>query len=296
MYSPLEYEPPVYRPPSEWRSLLLQVTIGCSNNKCTYCDMYRSKTYRVRTINEILKDIHRCKVSGLEPEKIFLCDGDALGAPMEILERVLITLKESFPNVRSIGVYATAQNIIEKTDDELKRLKELGLSIAYLGLESGCDKVLHMIVKGNTSNEMVEASLKIKSHGIKLSTIVMIGVGGQKWSESHQIETTKVLSKTCPQYLSFLTTFAVPETPYYRMVKRGILKPLTVKELYKEMFYLIKHSHFELNPVIFRANHVSNQMPMKGTLPKDQKMLSKLLEDAFHRCPEGTFPIPPYQM
>ena len=172
MYNfPISYEPPVYRPPSEGRSLLIQVTIGCSNNKCTYCDMYRSKTYRERRIEEVEEDIRKCAASGLYPDKIFFCDGDALGASFELLEKSLLAVQKYFPDCRRVGVYATAENILGKSDDELKRLRELGLGIAYLGLETGDEKILHMIVKGNTANEMIEASLKLKRAQIKLSTI-----------------------------------------------------------------------------------------------------------------------------
>lgn len=137
---PITYEEPVFRPPSEGRSLLIQVTIGCSNNKCTYCDMYRSKKYRERAFSDIEADIKKCKSVGMSPDKVFLCDGDALGAPMELLEKTLLCLKEHFPDIRSIGVYATAENMLKKTDQELARLHELGITIAYLGLESGDDK------------------------------------------------------------------------------------------------------------------------------------------------------------
>lgn len=258
--------------------------------------MYRSKNFRVRKLDEILKDIEICKSSEQVPEKIFLCDGDALGAPMEILEPTLMALKKAFPQVRSIGIYATAENILQKSKSDLLRLNELGLSIAYLGLESGDNKILHMVVKGNTSEEMIEASLKIKSCHIKLSTIVMLGIGGKKHSDNHQKETAKVLSQTCPHYLSFLTTFAVPGTPYAKMVERELIMPLTTKELFKEMHHIISSTSFSDNRVIFRANHVSNQFPIGGTLPKDQKVLSAFLEQAYQECPEGIYPTAPNQM
>ena len=293
---PISYEEPVYRPPSEWRSLLIQVTIGCSNNKCTYCDMYRSKTYRVKPIEQIKEDLRKCYQSGMSPEKIFLCDGDALGAPMKTLVATLEEIKKLFPNIRRVGVYATAENILEKTEDELKLLSSLGLTIAYLGLESGDDKVLHMIVKGNSSKEMEDASLKIKRCGFKLSTIAMLGVGGRKYSKQHIEGTAKILSATCPEYFSFLTTFSVPGTPYHKMEQRGLIEPLTSKELFTEMHDIIEQSSFELNPVIFRANHVSNQNPLAGTLPRDQKVIVHKLKEWISNTPDGVYPPRPHQM
>lgn len=293
---PISYEAPVYRPPSEGRSLLIQVTIGCSNNKCTYCDMYRSKKYRERPFEDIEKDILRCAQAGLQPEKVFLCDGDALGAPMELLEQTLLSLKKSFPNLRSVGIYATADNMLKKTEAELKRLHELGITIAYLGLESGDDKILHMIVKGNTAQEMIEGSLKIKKAGIKLSTIVMLGVGGQKFSQTHIDETAKILTATCPQFFSFLTTFSVPGTPYHKMVERGSIEPLTSKMLFREMYEILEKTNFDQNPVIFRANHVSNQFPLGGTLPRDKDKLVQAVKEWFEKTPEGVYPPRPDQM
>ena len=296
MYFPISYEPPVYRPPSEARSLLLQITIGCSNNKCTYCDMYRSKKYRERNWREIEKEILDCFKAGLVPEKVFLCDGDALGASMALLEKVLIYLHKLWPRIRSIGIYATAENMLTKTCEELKRLQSLGLRIAYLGLESGDDKILHMIVKGNTANEMVEGSLRLKSSGIKLSTIVMLGVGGQKYTEQHIVETARVLTETCPHFFSFLTTFSIPGTPYHRMVERGTIRPLTSKMLFKEMFKILEQAEFKDNSVIFRANHVSNQLPLAGTLPRDQSKLIDLVKSWYEKTPEGIFPPRPESM
>lgn len=293
---PISYEPPVYRPPSEARSLLIQVTIGCSNNKCTYCDMYRSKTYRERPFEDTQKDIKKCAEAGLTPDKIFLCDGDALGAPMELLEKTLLCIRETFPSCRRVGIYATAENMLEKSLEELKRLNELGLGIAYLGLESGDDKVLHMIVKGNTAAEMVEGSLRIKEAGIKLSTIVMLGVGGIKYSEQHVKGTIDILSKTSPHFFSFLTTFSVPGTPYHKMEERGLIEPLTSKALFKEMHDILKGTKFEDNPVIFRANHVSNQFPLGGTLPRDQKKMVDTVYEWWQLAPEGVYPPRPYTM
>ena len=294
MFYPIQYEEPVYRPPSEWRSLLIQVTIGCSNNKCTYCDMYRSKTYRVRPIEDIKNDLRKC--SSLNPEKIFLCDGDALGAPMDVLIQTLDSINEIWPNVKRIGIYATAENILEKSEEELKLLASKKLTIAYLGLESGDDKVLHMVVKGNTAQDMVDASLKIKRCGFKLSTIAMLGIGGKKLSEQHVENTAKILSQTNPEYFSFLTTFAIDGTPYKTMVDRGLIEPLTSKELMQEMHDILAGASFDINQVMFRANHVSNARPLGGTLPQDKDEIINILKEWISQTPEGIYPERPMSM
>ena len=293
---PINYETPVFRPPSEGRSLLIQVTIGCSNNKCTYCDMYRSKSYRVRPQADINADLEACSSAGMAPDKIFLCDGDALGAPQETLVATLDKINQLWPNTRRVGIYATAQNILEKTEEQLKLLASKKLNIAYLGLESGDDKVLHMIVKGNTAAEMVEASLKIKKCGFKLSTIAMLGVGGRKFSKKHVVNTAKILSATAPQFFSFLTTFSVPGTPYHKMVERGSIEPLTSKELLVEMHGILERASFDLNPVIFRANHVSNLHPLGGNLPRDKAIILETIASWIFETPEGVYPQAPQQM
>lgn len=298
--TPLDYELPLFRPPSEGRSLLIQVTIGCSNNKCTYCDMYRSKSYRVRSILDIYSDLnksaHFLKAQGKRPDKIFLCDGDALGAPMNTLEQTLDYLNFLFPEIRSIGIYATAQNILDKSEEELKILASKKLNIVYLGLESGDSEVLHLIVKGNTSNDMLEASLKIKKCHLKLSTIAMLGVGGKKLSQQHVFNTAKILGETSPHFFSFLTTFAVPGTPYHKMIERTLISPLTKKELLQEMHDILDLAQFKSNSIIFRANHVSNMLPIGGVIPRDTSVILKQIKEWIEQTPAGVYPTPPLQM
>ncbi len=287
----LNYEQPVYRPPSEGRSLLIQVTIGCSHNLCTYCDMYRSKKYRVKSLDDIRQDFTQAKIAyqkqGFSPEKIFFCDGDALAAPTDFLFECLKLTFEFFPHVKRVGTYATGMNILEKSSKDLKRLNEAGLKIAYLGMESGCNKVLKKIVKGNTKEEMIEASLKIKQAGFKLSTIVMIGVGGEENSDSHITNTAEVLSIISPHYLSFLVTSPVVGTPFHRMLEKEIIHLPTEKRMLFEMKEILKSLSTKLpNEILFRANHVSNQVPLAGTLPQDIPQLTKTLDYWYKKMPD----------
>lgn len=299
MYFPIEYEGAMFRPPSEAKSFLLQVTIGCSNNLCTYCDMYRAKKYRERSFEDIKAEILKVKdyFSKINqyPKRFFLCDGDALGASFDLLNKTVDELNKHFPNLERIALYATAQNMLGKTEEQLKELSQKKLNMAYLGLESGNDKVLHMIVKRNTRADMIEGSKKLIKSGFKLSIIAMLGIGGRKFSEEHVKDTASIISEISPHYFSFLTTVPIPGTPYHRMVERKMIEPLTSKELFLEMRNIIDGVNPKGN-IIFRANHVSNQYPLGGELPKDKKEIVKTLHSWMVKTPEGEYPPRPASM
>ncbi|WP_417336861.1 radical SAM protein [Halobacteriovorax marinus] len=297
---PIEYDEPVFRPPSEGRSFLLQVTIGCSHNLCTYCNMYRSKKYRERELLEIeqeLKKTHEYfQRLNYSPRRVFLCDGDALGASMDILRGSLRAIKELFPSVERVGVYATAQNMLDKSQEELEELKELGLSIAYLGLESGNDKVLHRIVKGNTAQNMIDGCEKLHLAGWDISIIGMLGIGGREFSKEHIADTAEIISKISPKYFSLLTTVAVRGTPLKRMVERGQFNMLTTKELTREMREIISNIEPSRGEILFRANHVSNQFPLGGSLKRDTSMILETLDEWLTQIPDGIYPETPQHM
>ena len=294
---PINYEQPVFRPPSEGKSFLVQVTIGCSNNMCTYCDMYRSKKYRERSFleikNDLLKSFEYFSTMGQLPKRIFLCDGDALAASMDLLVPTLELINKLFPDLERIGIYATAQNMLDKTEEELQRLVSLKLNMAYLGLESGSDTILKMIVKKNTRADMIMGSKKLIQSGFKLSVIAMLGIGGERYSSEHIIDTASIINEISPHYFSFLTTMAIPGTPYHKMLERGLIKPLTSKKLLIEMRDILD----QINPsrdILFRANHVSNQYPLGGTLSKDRKTLVKTVHKWMMSTPDGDFPPIPH--
>ena len=286
---PLQYDPPVFRPPSEGRSLLLQVTLGCSHNACTYCMMYRTKTFQVRERRDLFAEIdgvaELCQRHGRGPEKVFLCDGDALAAPFELLRDVTEKIRRDLPTVRRLGIYATVDNVLQKSPEELQALARAGLNIA------GCDKVLKKVVKGNDAAASVRAASILHDAGWKISTIIMLGIGGREDSASHCQETARILSAIRPAWFSFLTTNVLPGSPLAKRQKRGVFTPLTIRELLAEMRAILAGLTFpDDDAVVFRANHVSNQYPIGGTLPADQGQLVRVLDDWVARCPEGTYP------
>lgn len=296
---PVKYQEPVFRPPSEGRSFLIQVTIGCSNNMCTYCDMYRSKKYQERDFRDIESELLESKKYfdqiGRTPSRIFLCDGDALGASMDLLVQVLELINKLFPDLDRVGIYATAQNMLEKTDDELEKLVSLKLTMAYLGLESGHDKVLHMIVKGNTQEDMIIGAQKLINSGMKLSVIAMLGIGGEKFSSKHVEDTAKTITAISPHYFSFLTTMSIPGTPFHKMVERGIVKELTSKKMLQEMKSILEQVK-PIRNILFRANHVSNQFPLGGILPKDTKTIVNTLDQWIGSMSDSEYPPKPSSM
>ena len=296
---PISYEEPIFRPPSEGKSVLIQVTIGCSNNLCTYCDMYRSKKYRERNIEDIKTDIDKLhkyfSEMGYMPSRFFLCDGDALGASQNLLVSTLIYLNQKFPNLERVGIYATAQNMLDKTEEQLIELSGLNLNIAYLGLESGSDEVLHLIVKRNTRADMIAGSKKLMNSGFKLSIIAMLGIGGEKLSEKHVSDTASIISEISPDYFSMLTTMSIPGTPFHKMIEKKLFSELTAKKMLLEMREILKNIKPKRD-IIFRANHVSNQYPLGGIIPSQTNEMVGILESWIKATPEGIYPPKPSSM
>ncbi len=267
----MRYEGAVYRPPSEAYSLIVQVTIGCSHNGCSFCGMYKDKKFRVRDLKDIMEDLEEAKLNSGIIKKVFLADGDALVLETEKLKAILLKIKELFPQCDRVGVYATPKDIIKKSLDELRKLKDLGVGIVYLGVESGSNEILKSINKGVTAEKMIIAGCKVKESGIKLSTTLISGIGGTEKISEHAIESAKLISTINPDYVGFLTLMLERGTPIYEDVQNGTFHILTPEQIMYEMREFLKN--VEVTNCIFRSNHASNYMALSGTLPQDKNQL-----------------------
>lgn len=264
----MKYEGIVYRPPSEAYSLILQITIGCAHNRCTFCTMYKDKKFRIRSMEEINADIEEASRSyGSEVDRVFLADGDALIIPTKDLLCILEKLRSSFPALERISSYGAPEDVLHKSLDELKELKAAGLDMVYMGLESGDDEVLRRIRKGVTSSEIAEACIKLKEAGITTSVTMISGLGGKERLREHAIKSAEAVSAMKPDYLGFLTLLLEPGAPLLEELhahRFELLKPADVME---EMNLFL--SHVDSEGTVFRANHASNYLMLKGTLNRD---------------------------
>jgi len=268
--------PPVYRPPSEAASLIFQVTLGCSHNACSFCVSYKGKRFRIKTWEEIEADIDAAKVYYHNITRVFLADGNAMVAETGLLLKVLEKLYRDFPYLERVGIYARASDILSKKPEDLRKLCEAGLNLAYLGLESGSDRILKMIHKGSTAAEIIDGGRKAMEAGLPLSVTVIIGVGGPELSEEHAIATAAAASAINPAYLSALTML-IPENSFMdRKVKKGEFKLLTPEQTLYELKIMLEN--VSLTNCVFRSNHASNYLPLKGVLNQDREKLLALIQ------------------
>jgi radical SAM superfamily enzyme YgiQ (UPF0313 family) len=273
----IRYEGQVYRPPSEADSLILQATIGCSYNECTFCGMYRDKRFRVRKLAELEAEIDWAReASGGGIQKVFLADGDALMAKSAYLAALLERLRAAFPRLRRVSCYASPQALQVRSVEEMRALRELGLTLYYLGIESGHDAVLERLQKGVDSAEMIRVALKAHAAGVRLSTMVLLGAGGRALSLEHARESARVVNALQPRFVSTLVITPVEGTPLWEADRRGEVEHLEPLELARELRELL--GRFELRASIFRSNHASNYLALGGTLPKDQAALLAALD------------------
>lgn len=272
----MRYEEPVFRPPSEADSYLLHITYGCSHNECTYCAMYRTKTFRIRPEAEVLEDLEQAARLLPDTRRVFLLDGDALTVPARRLLPILAALRRAFPRLQRVGAYANAVSINAKSETELLELREAGLGIGYLGLETGHPEVSARIVKGATIEEQVRAVRRAQAAGIKMSVMVLLGIAGRALSREHARATGAVLSAMDPRFVSCLCVTPVPGTPLYDEVQAGTFVLPTPEETLDELAELLEHTH--VSGAVFRSNHASNWLPLGGRLPADRERLIEAVD------------------
>ncbi|MDP2972619.1 MAG: radical SAM protein [Deltaproteobacteria bacterium] len=277
----MKYEGMIFRPPSEAESLILQVTAGCSYNRCTFCGAYRGKTFRIKRFEEIKEDIDEVSSYSPRVERVFLADGDALVIPQKELIRILSYLKAKLRGLERVGIYANAKDILRKGVEELKALKELGLGIIYLGLESGDPEVLKRIKKNANVDQMIQAARRVKESGILLSVTVILGLGGVEGSQIHAQETGKVLSEMDPDYVGALSLMIVPGTPIEREIDAGKLILPTPFGLIQELETMIENSH--MTHCFFASNHASNYLPLRIQLPEEKEEALKRIREVLKR-------------
>jgi len=273
----LNYDYPLYRPPSEARSLIFQVTLGCSFNQCSFCDMYRSKEYSERPWEEVKNEIDIMANQLPDSSRIFLADGDALNIQTDNMIKIVKYIYKKFPNLERISCYATPMNLLKKTPEELKKMYEAGLKMMYIGIESGSDIILKKVTKGATSKTIIKACRKAIDAGFTISCMVILGLGGKTYTREHIRGTAEVLSAVSPQYSAALTLIMEPGVKDEFMAKFGEpFIPVSDSEALDELEDLVSHIETK-NEIIFRANHGSNAYTIKGTFPQDkQAMLEKI--------------------
>jgi len=274
----MHYEGNCIRPPSEAYSILLQVTVGCSHNKCTFCGTYTDKRFRIKDDNMILGDILFASKYMKRQGRVFLMDGDALIIPQKRLMWILDRIKEHLPWVRRVGAYANAKSIKMKTPEQLKDLKKNGLGILYLGVETGDEELLKKIRKGSSPQHLINMGRKVREAGIKLSATVLLGIAGRERSLEHAKATGELLSGMDPNYVGALTVMLLPGTPLHEEFQNGTFEVPTEKELLLELREMIAHTN--LSRGLFFSNHASNYLPIKARLPKGKQVALDQIDSA----------------
>lgn len=269
--NPEPYEGRLFRPPSEAHSLILQVTVGCSHNQCTFCSMYKEKTFKIKPLEEVLRVIESYTPYAASVTKVFIADGDALVLPMAYWEPLLEKLNQTFPNLKRVSAYGTPLSVLRQSVESLEKLKKLGLSLVYMGLESGSEPILKNIQKGVTPEEMIQAGNLLKASGIQQSITVISGLGGKALWEEHALETAKVLNAINPEFIGLLTLMIEAGVPLSEQIRTGEFELLSAEEVLKETLSLL--THLEVTHCTFRSNHASNYLPLAGELPQDQERL-----------------------
>jgi radical SAM superfamily enzyme YgiQ (UPF0313 family) len=283
----MHYEGNIIRPPSEANSILLQVTVGCSRNKCTFCGTYKGERFRIKPDSVIMEDIAFAAQYCQRQRRVFLCDGDALIIPQKRLLKILKEIEKQLPWVTRVGLYANAKSLNMKTLDELKELNAHGVGIVYMGLETGDDVTLKKINKGASATYMIEMGKKAKLAGFKLSITVLLGIAGPERSQIHAQETGRVLSAIDPNYVGALSLMLIPGTPLFDDYETGKFQLIEPREMLSELRTMIASTN--LTSGLFHANHASNYLPIRARFPKDKESTLQLIDNAL----EGKVPLKP---
>ncbi|HMA67891.1 MAG TPA: radical SAM protein [Desulfosalsimonadaceae bacterium] len=283
----MHYEGNIIRPPSEANSILLQVTVGCSHNKCSFCGTYKGERFKIKPDAVIMEDIDFAARYCRNQDRLFICDGDALIVPQKRLLRILQEIENRLPWIRRVGIYANTKGIKMKSDEELAELRRHGLKIAYMGVESGDDVTLKNVNKGASSRTMIDMGRKIRAAGIQLSVTVLLGLAGRERSRVHAEETGRVLSAMDPEYVGALSLMLIPGTPLYEDYEAGRFELLGAPEMLSELRTMFART--ELSNGLFHANHASNYLPVRAKLPEDKEKTMRLIDSAL----EGTVSLKP---
>jgi radical SAM superfamily enzyme YgiQ (UPF0313 family) len=286
----MHYEGYCIRPPSEANSILLQVTVGCSHNRCTFCGSYKEKRFRIKDDQTILSDILFASKYMKGQDRVFLMDGDSLIIPQERLMGILDRIKEHLPWVRRVGAYANAKGVKKKSMEELIQLRENGLGILYLGVESGDDEVLKSVNKGTSAQNLIDMGRKVREASMKLSVTVLLGIAGRKRSLEHARATGKLLGAMDPNYVGALTVMLIPGTPLHEGFTSGKFQLPTERELLLELREMIVHT--DLTMGLFFSNHASNYLPIRAKLPRGKQKALSLIDRALR----GEIPLKPEWM
>ena len=277
----MRYEGRVFRPPSEAYSLIVQVTVGCSHNKCTFCDMYKEKRFHLRKLEDVLEDFNIARRQYRYIERVFLADGDALIRKTEDLAVILKHIRKVIPECRRVTSYGSPKSILTKSPEDLALLHSLGLEMIYLGLESGNEQVLKHINKGLTVEDIVRAGQMVKDAGMKLSVTAISGLGGTEMWKEHAIDTAKAFSRMKPDYIGLLTLMFEGDVPLRRECEEGKFHLLTAPQVAKETLLMLEHIDSEGS--VFRSNHASNYLMLKGTLNRDREAMCEQIRRALER-------------
>ncbi len=276
----MHYEGNIIRPPSEANSILLQATVGCSHNKCTFCGAYKGERFKIKPDDIIDADIAFAAQYGRSQKRLFICDGDGLIIPQRRLVAILEKIRVQLPWVTRVGIYANTKGIAMKTPQELTTLADLGLGIVYMGLESGDDETLKKINKGARATRMIAAGRKVRQAGIRLSLTVLLGVAGRERSDIHARETGRVLTAIDPEFVGALSLMLIPGTLMHADFESGRFELIGPREMLQELGIMLAHTH--MTGGLFHANHASNYLPIRARMPADKEKTLRLINRALN--------------